>query len=346
VLLSFRGAFFKIKLHTNGGIMKQLAYTALLLLSMNLTAGSFYLGLSEPKHFDFIDQTALPADFGKGEFTFEVWVKPDAGFKVGTTSRGSFDQLTHWSDADPEPYSSPGWWLPGNWLLDGHTRPDGFFPDNTREGTFSLQFYGGGRVRWMFSDGSVDTPKNGQVWAVQAYPATTVPSLLDGKWHHILATRRWVGTDKAQLELWVDGQKIAQQLLNQRVNMRQFWDKLAHPDDPAALGGWAWGSEVMTAWGMFFTQYEDYKGQIDEIRFWSIARTEQDIKQNWDRAVPADSKGLVGLYPFNEGKGSVSLDPLDKNKSRPLIIHKAESNQWRSESAPSRAFIHQGNTQF
>jgi len=31
--------------------------------------------------------------------------------------------------------------------LDGHTRPDGFTPDKTREGTFSLQFYGGGRLR-------------------------------------------------------------------------------------------------------------------------------------------------------------------------------------------------------
>lgn len=29
------------------------------------------------------------------------------------------DQLTHWSDADEEPYSWQGWWWNGNWLLDG-----------------------------------------------------------------------------------------------------------------------------------------------------------------------------------------------------------------------------------
>ncbi len=56
-----------------------------------------------------------------------------------------------------------------------------------------------------------------------------------------------------------------------RVNMRQFWDSLPHPRNPKAVGGWCWGSEVMTAWNYYFTQYEDYKGLLAELRFWDRA---------------------------------------------------------------------------
>ncbi len=144
-------------------------------------------------------------------------------------------QLANWSDADPKPYSDSGWWLTGNFLLDGHTRPQGFLGGATREGTFSLQFHGGGRLRWMFADGDLDVP--GKVWAVQAWPASATPSLLDGRWHHVAAVRRWRAPEGATLELWIDGAKIARTDIPGRVDMRRWWDHLAHPDDPPELGG-------------------------------------------------------------------------------------------------------------
>jgi hypothetical protein len=93
---------------------------------------------SEPQHFDFADQRTLPPSFGVGESTLELWLKPDASFPVGFTDRGTLNQLSAWSNADPGPYSTGNWWFAGNFLLDGHTRPDGFTADKTREGTFSL----------------------------------------------------------------------------------------------------------------------------------------------------------------------------------------------------------------
>ena len=65
--------------------------------------------------------------------------------------------------------------------------PDGFDAFDTRESTFSLQMYGGGRIRWMFADKDLEIP--GKVYAVQAYPAAAVTSFLDGKWHHIACVR-------------------------------------------------------------------------------------------------------------------------------------------------------------
>jgi hypothetical protein len=286
---------------------------------------------NEPRQYDFGDQKQLPPTFGAGEFTFELWIKPDASFPVGETDRGTIGQLTNWSEYDFRPYSRGSWWHSGNWLLDGHTRPRGFDDQDTREGTFSLQFYGGGRLRWMFADDARVIPV-GKVWTVQAAPASRTASLLDGNWHHIACVRRWVGEKDAQLELWIDGKLIAETVIPQRINMRQFWDSLPHPDDPKELGGWAWGSEVMVAWNFYFTQYEDYKGLMDEMRFWDRAKSVEELSTSWNRAVTGKEPGLVGWFPFSEGSGTVARDALDP--SRTIVLHRLRPESWSTENAP------------
>lgn len=296
-------------------------------------AGSLYFGANRPEQYDFADLAELPAEFGRGEFTFEIWVKPDNGFPVGSTERGSKDQLTHWSVADPDPYSSHGWWYPGNWLLDGHTRPSGFGPGDSRAGTFSLQFYGGGRLRWMFADGAGNMPK-GMVHAVQSRPTESTPSLLDGKWHHVAAVRRWRQPAGATLELWIDGIRIGATDIPGRVNMRRFWDKLPHPDDPPEVGGWAFGSEVMVAWDFFFTQYEDYKGWMDELRLWGRALSPAEIAVAAKGTGSGRPKGLLARFAFEEGRGGATCDSFDKQLC--MTLHRTRADTWSSDNAPVR----------
>lgn len=287
---------------------------------------------NKPAAYEFLDIARLPPAFGRGEFAFEIWVKPDAGYPVGTVWRGSYDQLKNWSDADPEPYSSDGWWLTGNWLLDGHTRPEGFRAGDTREGTFSLQFYGGGRLRFMFADDKASAPK-GMVHAVQAWPASTTPSLLDGKWHHVVAVRRWREPAGATLELWIDGRRIAATDIPHRTDMRRFWDKLSHPGDPAELGGWSLGAEVMTAWNQVFTQYEDYKGLVSGMRFSGRAPSAAEI-DGWAKAAPLrDRAGLLADFPLDEGTGDIVRDRIDPGYM--LKLHRAGPRSWSAESPPS-----------
>jgi hypothetical protein len=150
-----------------------LLFACLLLNAVDAFASIRFLK-SEPGTFDFADQKSVPPSFGNGEFTFELWIKPDDSFPIGPTDRGTLGQLTNWTVQDERPYGAPNWWFAGNFLLDGHTRPDGFYPNNTREGTFSLQFYGGGRLRWMFAD-DADAVPVGKVWSVQAYPCFDDP---------------------------------------------------------------------------------------------------------------------------------------------------------------------------
>lgn len=316
---------------------KRAGFMAALLLSMLQVSiaksGSIQLHSSQPQNFDFGDLAEIPAPFGEGEFTFEIWVKLDSRFPVGPTYRATKDQLKNWAEADPEPYSSPGWWYPGNWLIDGHTRPKGFTTGlESREGTFSLQVYGGGRIRWMFADGDEKAMPKGSVWSIQAYPAATTPSLLDGQWHSITCVRRWNSNGGADLELWIDGQKVAVTQTPRRLNMRQYWNNPAHPNDPKELGGWALGAEVMTAWNFFFNQYEDYKGLVDEMRFWSRAKSPQELSNDWRKPVATSAPSLVGHFDFEEGKGKVAQDRL--NPKRKIQFYKTDRYLWSNDNAP------------
>lgn len=313
------------------GATAALLAALLLLAAREAGAASLRLLANEPTHYDFADLAQLPPSFGRSEFTFELWIRPDDGFPVGPVWRGGYNQLSNWSESDPEPYGSPGWWLAGNWLLDGHSRPEGFMAGDSREGSFSLQFYGGGRLRWMFADGKAGLPV-GSVWAVQAWPAASTPSLLDGRWHHVALVRRWREPDGARLELWIDGGRVASTDIPGRVDMRRWWDQPAHPDDPAELGGWALGAEVMTAWNFAFTQYEDYKGWVDEIRFWDRALPAAEISAHWREAVPAGAPGLVGRYGFDEGRGNRIADAQDAR--RPMVLHRPREQSWSTENAP------------
>jgi len=294
-------------------------------------AGSLRLLSNAPEHYDFVEIPRLPKAFGSGEFTFEISVKLDTRFAVGPVMRGTKAQLLNWSNIDIEPYSEDGWWLAGNWLLDGLTRPNGFGPKDTREGSFGLQIYGGGRLRWLFSDGSADALK-GKLWAVEAYPATTAPSLLDDQWHRVACVRRWRGDSAATLELWIDGTRISTQDIPLRRDMRVYWDHLPHARNPAELHGWSLGSEVMTAWNFFFTQYEDYKGLVDEIGFWSRAASEDELRAGITARLAPSPRGLEAHVSFDEGSGNRIRDRIDR--SDVWMLHREQNNSWSTEDAP------------
>jgi hypothetical protein len=114
--------------------------------------------------------------------------------------------------------------------------------------------------------------------------------------------------------------------------MRRFWDKLAHPGDPVQLGGWSLGAEVMTAWNYAFTQYEDYKGLVDEVRLWGRAPSPEEIGE-WAKGGPKrNAADLLAYFPMDERGGAVLRDRL--NPRRSWKLHRESKRSWSAENAP------------
>lgn len=271
---------------------------------------------NQPGDYDYGHQLVLPPDFGSGELTLELWIRLDESFPIGSTASGS-DQLTNWSDADEEPYSSCCWWFAGNFLLDGHNNA------NFTDGTFSLQLYGGGRLRWLLGDGVSAGP--GGHWSIGAYPATSTPSLLDGQWHRVNLVRRWSGATDALLELWIDGALVATETSPTRIDLRFWWD--AWSGFPSGQEGWFWGAEKQAAIGVL-SQYEDHKGLIDEVRFFNRALTPGELATGGCFASP----GPIGFYTIEEGTGSSTCDALAPSSCMTLIDMKP--GFWSRASPP------------
>ncbi len=234
--------------------------------------------------------TTLPPTFGTGELTFELWVKPNHTLPVGEAGGTSTE---NWSSSDPQPDPAGAWWYAGNFLLDGHGN------GGAEQGTFDLQIYGAGRVRWLFHDGQ-------QLWGVQAWPATDAPSILDGGWHHVAAVRRFVGATDAQLELWVDGVIVGQETSPLRTDMRTWWDTWSTfpPEQP----GWFLGAEKISSTGGAY--WDDYKGNVAELRFWDVAKSADELATQWQLPISGDEPGLVGWFPLQDGSGTSSCDVL------------------------------------
>jgi hypothetical protein len=283
-------------------------------------SGALQYTVNAQLEHDFGHQLVIPNGFGDGELTMEMWLKPDDQFPVGPTNGGQ-EQLTNWSNADNEPYVTGDWWYDGNFLLDGHN--NGSFG----EGTFSLQFYGGGRLRWLFGDGAPNV--SGGHWSVGAYPADGTPSLL-GAWHHVALVRRWVNQAEAQLELWIDGSMIDSEISSERTDMRQWFDNWSN--FPATQQGWFWGSEKQAVVGIL-DQYEDYKGLIADVRYWAVAKTADALSNDWSQPITGDEPGLVGWYPMNDGAGVTTCDALSPNDCVDLMDMKL--GYWSDEGPPN-----------
>lgn len=287
------------------------------------SAFSLRLTINAPYQSDYGRQLVLPPTFGDGPFTFEVWIRPDNSYPVGPTVSG-LDQRRNWEVSDVMPHLNSNWWHTGNFLLDGHNN------GNVERGTFSLQFYGAGRVRWLFSDGFIGFRERGGVFSVGAYPATTARPLLDGAWHNIACVRRYpAGSSGATLELWIDGQRVGTATTPGRRAMAQsYWNNWT--GYRVSERGWFWGAEKKAALGTT-AQYEDYKGLIAEMRFWGVARSSAQLAA-YRRRVVGNEPGLLGWWPLSEGSGLRACDRLAPARCMSLTGMKA--GYWVRDAPP------------
>ncbi len=77
------------------------------------------------------------------------------------------------------------------------------------------------------------------------------------------------------------------------------------------------------------------EGELDEVRFWDVALTESDIRENMYRELPdpTSESNLIAYYQFNETSGIV-LPDVSSNSNNGTLTNMSPASDWISSTAP------------
>jgi hypothetical protein len=62
-----------------------------------------------------------------------------------------------------------------------------------------------------------------------------------------------------------------------------------------------------------WTNYNNFNGQMDELRIWNVAKTQEQIQYAMNRGLAGNEAGLVAYWPFNDVAGSPTADDASTN---------------------------------
>ncbi|MEE9344214.1 MAG: PQQ-dependent sugar dehydrogenase [Methylococcales bacterium] len=80
-----------------------------------------------------------------------------------------------------------------------------------------------------------------------------------------------------------------------------------------------------------------FQGEMDEVRFWDVARSGTQISQNYTQSVAPNSTGLVGYWTFNES-GQVVADSSGSGQNGSLGVNTSAGNDDPSRIASTAPF--------
>lgn len=103
-------------------------------------------------------------------------------------------------------------------------------------------------------------------------------------WHHLAGVY-----DGDKMRMYINGLPVDS--INQTGTM-DFSVNLAN-----FIGRRAWNSPV-----------EPFRGSVDEVRFWEVARTQQEIFNNMNCALSGPLPGLLAVYNLNSNSGVTAYD--------------------------------------
>ena len=84
---------------------------------------------------------------------------------------------------------------------------------------------------------------------------------------------------------------------------------------------------------------EDFDGQIDEVRVWRVARTEEQIRQTMFQRLTGREEGLVGLWNFDDGKAD-DATPAGQHGKLAGQAHTVPAELPAPEQMPRPAFLY------
>ena len=91
--------------------------------------------------------------------------------------------------------------------------------------------------------------------------------------------------------------------------------------------------ETFRPFGVYLGAFYDYpfiklfKGKLDDVRFWSVVRTNEEIRNSMDRVLSSEEVGLVGYYNFDQEIDSLLLDQ-SVNENHGILENMTDSS-WQ-----------------
>ena len=131
-----------------------------------------------------------------------------------------------------------------------------------------------------------------------------------GVWHHIAAVHTRSGSTST-LKVYLNGKDVG----GSTVGASNSPNDNSHP---------------LTIGSRFSTSNAPFQGQIDEVRIWSEARSQAEIKANMHTELSSGESNLVAYYNFNEGTGTTVSD-MSSNSNNGTMTNMA-NDDWISNS--------------
>ena len=171
--------------------------------------------------------------------------------------------------------------ISGRLTIESWVRPDASILSRGYSSIVSKQLNGTG---YMTASNLVG-PEPGFKAEVAGIQVTSQSRPVAGVWQHVAAV--WDG----QLKIYVNGQ------LNGVIN--------TGPPIPNTLPLWIGSSP--------FGADTNFRGDIDEVRIWAVARSQGEIQSTMNQYLCGDEKGLRAYWSFDEGSGQQLKDTLGRS---------------------------------
>ena len=141
---------------------------------------------------------------------------------------------------------------------------------------------------WLQDDGSVlfSASPGGQA---EKYMSSASGAIQLNRWYHVAGV---IDAKRNLMKIFIDGTEVERGNFNSKENIH----KSLHP---LRIGG-SHEEEITT--------HASFAGQIDEVRIWNIARTEDQIRADMNKQLNGDEPGLVGYYKFDAETENVITD--------------------------------------
>jgi hypothetical protein len=164
-----------------------------------------------------------------------------------------------------------------------------------------------GPLLYVGSDGKLYGVYGG--WS-QLSPISSDATVNDGRWHQVALVLGIQG-----LTLFLDGQIVGSTSGHSDNYYTQIGTGYTDASDPATPGGWY-----------------GFRGQIDDVRVWSVARSVDEIRQDMATPLTGSEPNLDAYYPFDEGQGLTAHDLSPNHRDATLAGTNGHLPTWSSSS--------------